>query len=238
MADSLLHYFDGVLGQDVDRTHGLDLEALGITPRDFSLLELPLTDEEVWNVIKELPADKAPGPDGMTGAFYKSAWPVIKLDVMRAINAFFTADRRGFYCLNGALITLLPKKPEAIEPITYLGAPLSTRSLTKAQYEPLVGKVAAKLPAWQGPLMNKSGRLILVKSTLSAMPIYLAMSDKLPPGVIKQLDRIRRNFLWTRQDASLKGRSAVASQTICRPTLLGGLRIIDLRLSGIALRTR
>jgi hypothetical protein len=66
--------------------------------------------------------------------------------------------------------------------------PLSTRSLTKAQYEPLVEKVAAKLPSWQGPLMNKSGRLTLVKSTLPAMPIYLTMSNKLPSGVIKQLD--------------------------------------------------
>jgi hypothetical protein len=35
---------------------------------------------------------------------------------MRAVNAFFIADHPGFFCINGALITLLPKKPEAMEP--------------------------------------------------------------------------------------------------------------------------
>jgi hypothetical protein len=98
--------------------------------------------------------------------------------------------------------------------------------------------VAAKLPSWQGPLMNNSVRLTLVKSTLPAMPIYLTMSNKLPSGVIKQLDRIRRNFLWTGLDASLKDRNVVAWATVCRPTLFGGLGVIDLRLSGIALRAR
>ena len=51
-------------------------------------------------------------------------------------------------------------------PITYLGAPLSTGPLPKSQYRPLIDKVASKLPAWQGRLMSRSGRLTLVKSTL------------------------------------------------------------------------
>jgi hypothetical protein len=66
-----------------------------------------------------MPTDKAPGPDGMTGAFFQSVWPVIKHDVLRAINAFFTVDRRGFWCINGALLTLLPKKPDALAPKDY-----------------------------------------------------------------------------------------------------------------------
>ncbi|CAL4948509.1 unnamed protein product [Urochloa decumbens] len=123
-------------------------------------------------------------------------------------------------------------------PITYLGAPLSTRCLPKSQFRPLVEKVAARLPKWQGPLMNKSGRLTLVKSTLSTMPIYLTMSDKLPPWVIKQLDSIRRNFLWTGQDKAVRGKNVVAWPTVCRPTAYGGLGVIDLKLTGIALRTR
>lgn len=57
-------------------------------------------------------------------------------------------------------------------PIKYWGVPLSTKTLPKSQYRPLIDKVAAKLPTWQGKLMNRSGRLTLVKSTLSALPIY------------------------------------------------------------------
>jgi len=82
-------------------------------------------------------------------------------------------------------------------PITYLGAPLSTGPLPKSQYRPLIDKVASKLPAWQGRLMSRSGRLTLVKSTLSTLPIYLTMSDKLPKWVIDEIDSLRRNFLWS-----------------------------------------
>ena len=80
-------------------------------------------------------------------------------------------------------------------PVTYLGIPLSTRALPKSQYRPLVEKMAAKLAPWQGPLMNKSGRLTLIKANLSTMPIYRLMADKLPPWVIHEIDGIRRNFL-------------------------------------------
>lgn len=41
-------------------------------------------------VIKELPNDKAPGPDGFTGIFYKLAWDVIKPEIMNAFNAFWS----------------------------------------------------------------------------------------------------------------------------------------------------
>jgi hypothetical protein len=40
---------------------------------------------------------------------------VIKLDVMAAIVKLFLRDGRGFSKLNKALITLVPKKPDALE---------------------------------------------------------------------------------------------------------------------------
>ena len=82
--------------------------------------------------------------------------------------------------------------------------------------------------------MNKSGHLTLVKSMLSAIPIYLMMSDKFPPWVIKQLDSIRRNFLWIGKDTVVRGKNAVAWPTICRPTNFVGLGVIDFKLTGIA----
>lgn len=36
-------------------------------------LELPFTEQEVVAAITEMPADKAPGPDGFTGCFYKES---------------------------------------------------------------------------------------------------------------------------------------------------------------------
>jgi len=123
-------------------------------------------------------------------------------------------------------------------PIRYLGVPLSTRPLPKCHFRPLIDKVADKLPAWQGKLMNRSGRLTLVKSTLSALPFYLTMSDKLPSWVIKEIDSLRRNFLWSGKEAAVRGKNMVAWETICTPTSCGGLGLVDMRLSGFALRVR
>ena len=119
-------------------------------------------------------------------------------------------------------------------PIQYLGVPLSTTALPKSQFRPLIDKITAKLPAWQGRLMNRSGRLTLIKSTLSAMPIYLTMSDKLPGCVIHEIDALRRNCLWSGKEEAMRGKNLVAWPTVCSPTDCGGSGVVVLHLSGFA----
>jgi hypothetical protein len=43
-------------------------------------LTVPFSHEEIDKVIREMPADRAPGPDGFTGVFLKRCWPIIKED--------------------------------------------------------------------------------------------------------------------------------------------------------------
>lgn len=78
------------------------------------MLDNPITEEEVWDTIKRLPADKAPGPDGYTGKFYKSCWEIIKADIMAAIITLHQGNARGLGLLNAAYITLIPKKDDAV----------------------------------------------------------------------------------------------------------------------------
>jgi hypothetical protein len=40
------------------------------------------TYEEVWNVIRSLPPDKALGPDGFTASFLQSVWHIFRADKM------------------------------------------------------------------------------------------------------------------------------------------------------------
>lgn len=66
----------------------INLEALENTAiPDLNLLELDdlISEHEVCNTIQSLPSDKAPGPDGFTGRFYKACWP--KEDIMAAVLA-------------------------------------------------------------------------------------------------------------------------------------------------------
>jgi hypothetical protein len=77
---------------------------------DLSELEADITKEEVRDAIKALPSDKALGPNGFMGAFYKSTWSIIKPEIMAAVQAFAHADNRSMSRLNNALIVLLPRR--------------------------------------------------------------------------------------------------------------------------------
>jgi hypothetical protein len=90
-------------------------------------------------------------------------------------------------------------------PIVYLGIPLSTSKLPKSVFQPMVDKMADRLPAWKGRLMHRSGHLALIKSTLVAMPVYTAISHALPPWVIKAFVQIFRGFLWAGSKATHGG---------------------------------
>jgi hypothetical protein len=80
-------------------------------------------------------------------------------------------------------------------PIKYLGPPLSTTKMPKAEVHSIVEVVARKLPLCHGSLMARSGRLVWIKSVLRAVPIYSMMADNLPPWVRKEIDAICRKFL-------------------------------------------
>ena len=118
-ADMLFRHFSGILGVDPQRCATLNLQDLGIQPANLDHLEYPFSEEEVWQTIKSLPADKSPGPDGFTAEFYKSAWPIIKTDILAAFGAFYLTNRTQLQRLNGALITLLPKCQEPKRPSDY-----------------------------------------------------------------------------------------------------------------------
>jgi hypothetical protein len=75
-------FFDGILGVSHERSCTLDFEELSLSRLDLQDLGQSFTEAEIWEVIKELPLDKAPGPDGFTGRFYRSCWSIIRGDIL------------------------------------------------------------------------------------------------------------------------------------------------------------
>ena len=53
-----------------NRAHSLNLDALGLPTHDLRELEMLISEEKVFAVIKEMSAKDAPGLDGFTEAFY------------------------------------------------------------------------------------------------------------------------------------------------------------------------
>ena len=125
MERALHKHFAGVFGSAASGGRTLNFEALGFHHLNLDDQDLHFSAEEVWVAIKALPSDRAPGPDGFTGAFYKASWPVIRDELMEAVHAFELGNTRNMNRLNNALIVLLPKKvgancPSDFRPITMI----------------------------------------------------------------------------------------------------------------------
>jgi hypothetical protein len=93
---------------------------------------------------------------------------------------------------------------------TYLGVPLSMGRLLREVMQLLVDKVANRIPALKGRLLNRSGRLVLVQSTLCAIPVHISMALKVAPWVVKTITTLIRGFLWSGTEIASGGKCVVA----------------------------
>jgi hypothetical protein len=86
--------------------------------------------------------------------------------------------------------------------------------------------------------MHRSGRLTLIKSTLSAVLVHTTICLELPAWVCKALIKIMRGFLWTGTEAVHGAKCVVAWNQVQCPLSIGGLGIPDLDQMGMALQFR
>ena len=157
----LYDHFYGVFGTAMSSPTIINFPSLGIQPMPLVELDVDIQADEVWNAIKELPLDRAPGPDGFTGAFYRTFWNIIRQDVMAVIQAFTHGDYRGLEKHNNALIVLLPKKvgassPADFRPITMI------HSFAKLISKILALRLAPKLEM----LINKNKNAFIRERTI------------------------------------------------------------------------
>ena len=65
-------------------------------------------------------------------------------------------------------------------PMKYLGMPLGTSFKTASIWNPILEKMEKKLSRWKHLYLSKSGRLMLLKSTLSSLPTYFLSLFTIP----------------------------------------------------------
>jgi hypothetical protein len=84
--DELYRHFSTILGQHTQRESQLNLDSLNITSHDLHDLDAPFLEEELKTSVMQTPKEKAPGPDGYTGLFYKICRDIIKVDLLAALQ--------------------------------------------------------------------------------------------------------------------------------------------------------
>jgi hypothetical protein len=79
-----------------------------VQEHDLHEIEMPFNKEDIDRVVKAMPVDKAPGPDGFNGLVLKKCWHTIKEDVYNLCFNFFNGTV-SLQAINTSFITLVPK---------------------------------------------------------------------------------------------------------------------------------
>ena len=84
-------------------------------------------------------------------------------------------------------------------PVTYLGLPLSSKPLDSF-WSSIIDNFNNKLAGWKGATLSQAGKCTLVTSILQNLPTYAHSLFRIPAKFVDRMERIQRDFLWTRTD--------------------------------------
>ncbi|XP_071728391.1 uncharacterized protein [Rutidosis leptorrhynchoides] len=119
-------------------------------------------------------------------------------------------------------------------PFTYLGLPIGSKMSKLKDWEPVIEKFKCRLANWKMRSMSFGGRLVLIKSVLSSLPLYYFSLFRAPPCVLKLLESVRRSFFWGGADSGSKIHW-VKWESVISPYEVGGLNIGSLKSKNLAL---
>ena len=109
-------------------------------------------------------------------------------------------------------------------PTSYLGLPFGVHHKSVAIWDGVEKRFRKRLAIWKRQFIFKGGRITLIRSTLSSMPIYLMSLLHIPRVVSLRLEKIQRDFLWGGGALERKPH-LVKWDTVCLDKKKGGLGV-------------
>jgi hypothetical protein len=77
-----------------------ELQLNSLSTSQARILDAPFSREEVKKVVMEMPSDRAPGPAGFSGLFFKFCWEIIGDDLLAALEHIHKGHFYNFQQLN------------------------------------------------------------------------------------------------------------------------------------------
>ena len=75
-------------------------------------------------------------------------------------------------------------------PFVYLGLPIEGDSRKLSFWKPVIDRIVSRLSSWNHKFLSFGGRLILLKSIMSSLPVYFLSFFKAPTGIISSIESI------------------------------------------------
>jgi len=79
-------------------------------------------------------------------------------------------------------------------PFVYLGLPIGGNARRLAFWEPLLHQLKSRLSSWNSKHLSLGGRLVLLKSVMSSLPVYMLSFFKAPSGIVSSIESILNCF--------------------------------------------
>ncbi|XP_024009435.1 uncharacterized protein LOC112084518 [Eutrema salsugineum] len=117
-------------------------------------------------------------------------------------------------------------------PVRYLGLPLLSKGMTRADYQPLIEKIRASISSWTVRHISYAGRLQLIRSVLMSICNFWLTAFRLPSSCIVELEKIFSAFLWSGPDLNPR-KTKIAWNIVTRKKMEGGLGLRPLKESNI-----
>jgi hypothetical protein len=119
-------------------------------------------------------------------------------------------------------------------PFLYLGLPIGGDSRRLGFWEPVLTRIRNRLSGWNSRSLSFGGRLVLIKSVLTSLPVYALSFFKAHAGTISSIESLLINFLWGGSE-DLRKTSWISWKHICLRREYGGLGVRQLREFNLAL---
>ncbi|KAF5804783.1 putative RNA-directed DNA polymerase [Helianthus annuus] len=119
-------------------------------------------------------------------------------------------------------------------PFKYLGLQVEANMNLVKHWKPVIETFKKRLTVWKANTLSYGGRITLIKSVLNSLPTYYFSIYKAPVQFIKELEGLRRDFLWG-GTTEVSKMCWVAWDDVMAPKDLGGVGIHALRDTNIAM---